>query len=104
MARSTNARKSTGAPAEVEEPMLPIEAPRRQHNRIGKKSIAAFLESFNGHLRDECLNTNWFLSLADARAKIDAWRKDYNESRHHTSLGWLTPIEYAAAAAAKATE
>jgi putative transposase len=44
------------------------------------------------------------LSLADARAKIEAWRRDYNESRPHTSLGWKTPNEYAAAAAIKAAE
>ena len=42
--------------------------------------------------------------LADARAKIEAWRRDYNESRPHTSLGWMTPVEYAAAAADKAAE
>ncbi|MET1756397.1 integrase core domain-containing protein, partial [Novosphingobium sp. RD2P27] len=46
----------------------------------------------------------WFLSLADARTKIEAWRRDYNESRPHTSLGWLTPVEYAAATAAQAAE
>jgi putative transposase len=68
-------------------------------SRPGKPTDNAFVESFNGRLRDECLNTHWFLSLEDARAKIDAWRRDYNESRPHTSLGWLTPIEYAAAAA-----
>ncbi|WP_155006270.1 IS3 family transposase [Sphingomonas hengshuiensis] len=62
------------------------------------------VESFNGRLRDECLNRHWFLSLEDARAKIEAWRRDYNESRPHTSLGWLTPIEYAAAAAKIAAE
>jgi putative transposase len=50
-------------------------------------------------LRDECLNAHWFLSLADARAKIEAWRMFYNESRPLTSLGWLTPNEYVAAAA-----
>jgi len=61
-------------------------------------------ESFDGRLRDECLNTHWFLSLEDARAKIEAWRRDYNESRPHTSLGWLTPVEYAAAAAKIAAE
>jgi len=65
----------------------------------GKPTDNAFVESFNGRLRDECLNTHWFLSLEDARTKIEAWRRDYNESRPHTSLGWLTPIEYAAAAA-----
>jgi putative transposase len=63
-----------------------------------------FVESFNGRLRDECLNAHWFLWLADARAKIEAWRRDYNESRPHTSLGWLTPVEYAAAAAKIAAE
>jgi putative transposase len=73
-------------------------------SRPGKPTDNAFVESFNGRLRDECLNTPWLLSLEDARAKIDAWRRDYNESRPHTSLGWLTPIEYAAAAAAKAAK
>jgi len=71
--------------------------------RPGKPTDNAFVESFSG-LRDECLNAHWFLSLADARAKIEAWRRDYNESRPHTSLGWLTPVEYAAAAARIAAE
>jgi len=44
---------------------------------------------------DECLDSHWFLSLYDARSKIEAWRRDYNESRPHTALGWLTPTEYA---------
>ena len=44
----------------------------------------ALVESFNGRLRDECLNANWFLSLADARSKIETWRRQYNESRPHT--------------------
>ena len=73
-------------------------------SRPGKPTDNAFVESFNGRLRDECLNTHWFLSLEDARAKIDAWRRDYNESRPHTSLGWMTPIEYASAAAKIAAE
>ena len=73
-------------------------------SRPGKPTDNAFIESFNGRLRDECLNAHWFLSLADARAKIEAWRRDYNESRPHTSLGWMTPAEYAAAAARKAAE
>ncbi len=68
-------------------------------SRPGKPTDNAFVESFNGRLRDECLNAHWFLSIADARAKIEAWRRDYNESRPHTSLGWMTPVEYAAAAA-----
>jgi transposase InsO family protein len=50
------------------------------------------------------LNAHWFLSLADARAKIEAWRQDYNERRPHTSLGWMTPVEYAAATAINAAE
>lgn len=73
-------------------------------SRPGKPTDNAFVESFNGRLRDECLNTNWFLSLADARAKIEAWRREYNESRPHTALGWLTPMEYAAQAAKQAAE
>jgi hypothetical protein len=51
-----------------------------------------------------CLNAHGFLSLADARAKIEAWRRDYNENRPHTSLGWMTPVKYAAAAVARAAE
>ena len=67
-------------------------------SRPGKPTDNAFVESFNGRLRDECLNTHWFLSLADARAKIEAWRRHYNESRPHTSLGWMTPKEFASSA------
>ncbi len=67
-------------------------------SRRGKPTDNAFVESFNGRLRDECLNAHWFLSLADARAKFWAWQRNYNESRPRTSLGWLTPVEYAAAA------
>lgn len=73
-------------------------------NRPGKPTDNASVESFNGRLRDECLNAHWFLSLADARTKIEAWRRDYNESRPHTSLGWLMPVEYAAATATKVSE
>ncbi|ONF97289.1 IS2 transposase TnpB [Sphingomonas jeddahensis] len=73
-------------------------------SRPGKPTDNAFVELFNGRLGDECLNTHWFLSLEDARAKIEGWRRDYNESRPHTSLGWLTPVEYAAAAAKIAAE
>ena len=73
-------------------------------SRPGKQADNAFVESFNGRFRDECLNAHWFLSIADARTKIKAWRRDYNESRLHRSLSWLTPVEYAAASAAKAAE
>ena len=71
-------------------------------SRPGKPTDNAFVESFNGRLRDECLNSHWFLSLADARAKIEAWRRGYNESHPHTALGWLTPAEYAASAGVNA--
>jgi putative transposase len=63
-------------------------------SRPGKPVDNAFIESFNGSFRDECLNTNWFLSLEDAREKIEAWRKDYNEWRPHSSLDNLTPMQY----------
>ena len=62
--------------------------------RPGKPVENSFIESFNARVRDECLNTNVFVTLADARAKLDAWRRDYNESRPHTSLGDLTPAEF----------
>ncbi|GJD98003.1 IS3 family transposase ISMex11 [Methylobacterium iners] len=73
-------------------------------SRPGKPTDNALVESFNGRLRDECLNANWFLSLADARSKIEAWRRQYNESRPHTALGWLTPQKFALAAALQAAE
>ncbi len=62
--------------------------------RPGKPIENAFAESFNGRFRDECLNENWFLSLKHARAVIEAWRKDYNEARPHSSLDGLTLQEY----------
>ena len=61
----------------------------------GKPVQNAFIESFNSKLRDECLNEHAFLSLAEARAIIDEWRNDYNYLRPHSSLGALTPIEFA---------
>ena len=73
-------------------------------SRPGKPTDNAFVESFNGRLRDECLNAHWFLSLADAKSKIEAWRRQYNESRPHTALGWLTPQEFALAAAQQVAE
>jgi len=65
--------------------------------RPGKPIENAFAESFNGRLRDECLNENWFADLPEARSKIGAWRIDYNEVRPHSALGNRTPIEYARA-------
>ena len=61
----------------------------------GKPVQNAFVESFNSRLRDECLNEHIFLSLAEARATIEAWRDDYNHRRPHSSLGALTPVEFA---------
>ena len=54
----------------------------------------SFVESFNGKLRDECLNANQFLSIEDARSKIEAWRMDYNHLRPHSSLGQRSPVEH----------
>jgi putative transposase len=61
----------------------------------GKPVQNAFIESFNGKLRDECLNENYFTTLTDAKATIEAWRRDYNDTRPHSSLGDLTPTEFA---------
>lgn len=67
--------------------------------RPGKPVENAFVESFNGSFRDECLNENWFVSLADAVHKIEVWRQDYNRKRPHSSLGNRTPEEFAKSAA-----
>ncbi len=61
----------------------------------GKPVQNAYVESFNGRLRDECLNANWFTSLSDARRKIEAWRVDYNQERPHSSLDYMAPAEFA---------
>ncbi|KAG8148433.1 integrase core domain-containing protein, partial [Burkholderia catarinensis] len=55
----------------------------------------AYIESFNGRFRDECLNENWFTSLSHARVVIETWRREYNEERPKKSLGGLTPASYA---------
>lgn len=62
--------------------------------RPGKPTDNAFIESFNGTFRDECLNQNWFSTLAEARVVIESWRKEYNEDRMHSSLNYLTPKEF----------
>ena len=62
--------------------------------RPGKPIENAFAETFNGRFRDECLNTNWFLSLEDAMEKIESWRHDYNEWRPHSALDNLSPTQY----------
>jgi putative transposase len=64
--------------------------------RPGKPVENAFIESFNGRLRDECLNVHQFASLAEAQTIIETWRRDYNQRRPHSSLGHLTPNEFVA--------
>ena len=64
--------------------------------RPGKPVENAFIESFNGRLRDECLNVHQFTSMAEAQDIIEAWRLDYNQRRPHSSLGHLTPNEFVA--------
>jgi putative transposase len=64
------------------------------YSRPGKPTDNPYVESFNGSFRDECLNAHWFLSLKDAKDKIEIWRKDYNEYRPHSSLNQLTPAQF----------
>src|SRR4051812_45658303 len=64
--------------------------------RPGKPIENAYVESFNGKFRDECLNEHWFVTLADAKATIEAWRVDYNGVRPHSSLAGRTPQQFAA--------
>ncbi len=66
----------------------------------GKPVENAYVESFHGKLRDECLNEHWFGSLPEARTVIEAWRVDYNQARPHSALGYRTPEEFAAEPAA----
>ena len=64
-------------------------------SRPGKPTDNAYIETFNGTLRAECLDTHWFGTLAEAKERIEAWRKEYNESRPHRALGERTPYEFA---------
>ncbi len=66
-------------------------------SRPGKPTDNGFAEAFDSRVRAELLNVNWFLSLAGARAKCEAWRREYNTLRPHGSLGWKTPMEQAQA-------
>ena len=61
----------------------------------GKPNQNAYVESFNGRLREECLNEHWFTSLAHAQVIIETWRREYNEERPKKGLGGLTPAAYA---------
>ena len=65
---------------------------RIDFSRLGKPTDNAFIESFNGKLRAECLNAHWFLSLDDAVRKCETWRRDYNEVRPHSAIGNRAPI------------
>ncbi len=71
---------------------------RIEFSRPGKPTDNCFIETFNGSLRDECLNVHWFETLEEAKARIEAWRRDYNESRPHQALREQTPAEFAAQA------
>jgi len=64
-------------------------------SRPGKPTDSPHIESFNGSFREECLQTHWFLSLEDAKIKIETRRRDYNEFRPDSSLGYRTPKEFA---------
>jgi len=61
----------------------------------GRPMQNGYVESFNGRLRDECLNASWFATMVDARRKIETWRTEYNTDRPHSSLGYRTPFEFA---------
>ncbi len=65
------------------------------HIQPGKPQQNGYVESFNGKLRDECLNVSWFENLWDARRKIAAWQKEFNEERPHSALGYQTPAAFA---------
>ena len=66
-----------------------------EFSRPGKPTDNAYIESFNGSLRDECLNCHWFDSLTEARSTLQAWQEDYNENRPHRALNDLSPREFA---------
>jgi putative transposase len=65
------------------------------YSRPGKPTDNAHVESFNGTFRAECLDTHWFASITEAKQIIEAWRREYNESRPHRALGERTPSEFA---------
>ena len=72
--------------------------------RPGKPMENAYIESFNGRFRDECLNEHWFVTMAQAKRIIENWRIEYNTERPHSSLGNLTPVAFAAKARRKTEE
>lgn len=68
--------------------------------RCGKPVENSYIESFNGRLRDECLNEHWYINLAHARSVIERWRIEYNTERPHSALGYLAPKQFRRAHAA----
>jgi putative transposase len=72
-------------------------------SRPGKPTDNAFIESFNGRVREECLNQGYFTGLEDARERVESWRVEYNECRPHSALGYLAPGEFAASKARHAS-
>lgn len=69
---------------------------RLEFSRPGNSTDNGLIEAFNGQLRAECLNENWFLSLDDAKEKVGSWRRHYNHDRPHSALGNLAPKEFTA--------
>lgn len=67
---------------------------RIDFSRPGKPTDNAYIETFNASFRDECLNVHWFATIEEARSLIEAWRRDYNDSRPHMALGNIPPREY----------
>ena len=72
-----------------------LQGVRLDFSRRGKPTDNGLIEAFNGRLRAECLNENWFLSLDDVKEKVKSWRRHYNEDRPHSALGNLAPKEFA---------
>ena len=68
---------------------------KRDFSRPGKPTDNAYVESFNGTLRAECFDVHWFATLTEAKQVIESWRREYNDSRPHRSLGERTPSEFA---------
>lgn len=88
-----DAERYIGIDGDIEpSPMLLV---RTRIGSIWFPTIWRYPGSFNGTLRDECLNTHWFTTLADAKEQIERWRTEYNESRPHRPLGEIPPAEFA---------
>jgi hypothetical protein len=104
MSRSGDGRRAYGstmapsAPWHLLDQWAYLNGVQLHFSRSGKPVDNADIEAFNGRLRVECLNTLWFLSMADARDWIERWIREDNEGRPHTALGGLTPRAYAAQA------